>query len=82
MKQVAELEPGIMLCCNLGGTLKPESEDPSSVGIQSRSLVAAYELMNAGYENIKVLSAGVNGWRDSGRDLYVEETEDDSSASA
>ena len=75
--EVADRDVGVVLCCNLGGQLEPRSQEPGLVGIQSRSLVAAYELMNAGFKEIKVLDKGVNGWREAGRDLYVEETGDE-----
>jgi hypothetical protein len=67
--EVADSEAGIVICCNLGGTLTPKDE--TSVGIQSRSLVAAYELVNAGYGHVKVLDEGVNGWKQTGRDVWI-----------
>ena len=43
---------GLILVCNIGGTLEPTG--PSEFGRQSRSLTAAYELVQAGFKNIKV----------------------------
>jgi len=43
---------GLILVCNIGGTLQPTG--PSEFGRQSRSLTAAYELVQAGFKNIKV----------------------------
>jgi rhodanese-related sulfurtransferase len=66
---IATKDTGIVLCCNVGGELTaPESGAPS---MQSRSLVAAYELLKDGYSPIRILQDGVNGWRSSGRDLWV-----------
>ena len=69
MQEVADPEDGIVIYCNLGGTLHPEGQ--ITLGVQSRSLIAAYELVNAGYETVRVLEGGVNNWRETGRDLYV-----------
>jgi hypothetical protein len=60
-------ETGIVLCCKMGGTLEPRG----SIGVQSRSLIAAYELVQAGFGMIRVLNDGVNGWQRDGRDLYI-----------
>jgi rhodanese-related sulfurtransferase len=71
--KVANKDTGIVLCCNVGGDLTaPEGGTPA---IQSRSLVAAYELLKDGYSPIRILQDGVNGWRASGRDLWVVEEE-------
>lgn len=67
--EVVEKDSGIVLCCNLGGDLKPPQDGVP--GVQSRSLVAAYELVNDGYTSVKVLQDGINGWRMAGRDLWV-----------
>eukprot|EP01025_Chloroclados_australasicus_P061021 TRINITY_DN7926_c0_g1_i1.p3 TRINITY_DN7926_c0_g1~~TRINITY_DN7926_c0_g1_i1.p3 ORF type:complete len:161 (-),score=9.46 TRINITY_DN7926_c0_g1_i1:340-822(-) len=76
LEEVAEVvteKEGVLLCCNLGGTLEPEpgKEAVGALGIQSRSLIAAYELSNAGYTNIRVLNEGINGWRRAGLDLWT-----------
>lgn len=38
-------------------------------------MIAAYELINAGYTNVSILAGGVNNWQETGRDLYVEDSE-------
>lgn len=45
----------VVLVCNVGGTL--EEYGPSKYGRQSRSLMAAYELIQAGYKNVQVCIA-------------------------
>ena len=45
---------------------------PSEFGRQSRSLTAAYELVQAGFSNIKILDGGYNGWTRDERDIEVE----------
>jgi hypothetical protein len=69
VREVADTENGVVVCCNLGGTLHPEGQ--ITLGVQSRSLIAAYELVNAGFEPVRVLEGGISNWRESGRDLYV-----------
>lgn len=57
---------GCIVVCNIGGSLKPTG--PSEFGRQSRSLTAAYELLQAGFSNIKVLENGYSGWLKAGKD--------------
>lgn len=61
----------LVLYCNIGGTLEPTG--PSEFGQQSRSLTAAYELLRAGYSNVKVLKGGFNDWKRAERDIEVYE---------
>lgn len=61
---------GLILVCNIGGTLEPTG--PSEFGRQSRSLTAAYELVQAGFKNIKVVNGGQNQWNKEERDVEVD----------
>ena len=78
--EIVDKDTGIVLCCNLGGDLKPPENGVP--GVQSRSLVAAYELVNEGYGPIKVLSGGINGWKEAGRDLWVADEDAESAEGA
>lgn len=64
-----------MICCALGGDLEPDVQSTQTV--QSRSMIAAYELVNAGFTNVKILAGGVDNWQETGRDLYLEGDEVD-----
>jgi hypothetical protein len=76
VEAVADRSTGVVLCCNLGGSL--EAPSPTTPGIQSRSLMAAYELVKHGYAKVRILKGGVNNWRDIGKDLW--QYEDDTPA--
>ena len=77
---MADRDTGIVLCCSLGGDLNPPQAGVP--GVQSRSLVAAYELVDDGYTCLKILSDGINGWRNAGRDLWVADEDASQSDSA
>lgn len=69
MEAVEDKEAGVVVCCQMGGTLEPTKSN-SNLGIQSRSLVAAYQLVKAGYSGVRVLKNGMAGWIEDGNDLY------------
>lgn len=46
---------------------------PSEYGQQTRSLTAAYELVQSGYTNISVLTGGYNGWVKEEKDIEYDE---------
>jgi len=50
----------VVVYCNIGGSL--EATGPSEYGRQSRSLTAAYELLKAGFKDVRVLDGGFYGW--------------------
>ena len=61
----------IIVACTLGGTLdtmirvegkKPFPDKDRTFGRESRSLKAAYELVQAGYKNVLHLEGGLNEW--------------------
>jgi len=58
---VPDASQGAVLVCNLGGNLDPDY-GPSPYGYQTRSLMAAYELYEAGFDNLQVLKDGMGGW--------------------
>ena len=67
---------GVVVCCAIGGTLEPQ-EGVTAIGIQSRSLVAAYQLVKAGYTGIRVLKNGMGAWVQDGREVYTYEEEEE-----
>lgn len=68
MEQVAPQKSSpVILICNVGGSLEPTG--PSRFGRQSRSLIAAYELMRAGWTDVQVLKGGFSGWASSERPI-------------
>lgn len=75
LEQVAAAVPkrsgGCLLVCNIGGSLDPTG--PSKFGRQSRSLTAAYELVQAGFKNVKILEGGYSAWAKEDRDVEMEE---------
>ena len=69
---LGDKDAGVVVCCQMGGTLEPK-EGSSSLGVQSRSLVAAYQLVKAGYTGIRVLNNGMNAWEEDGYDMFMYE---------
>lgn len=68
----------LVLYCSQGGVL--ESTETHQRGWQTRSLVAAYDLLQDGMSNIQVLKDGYTGWTNAGRDIEVLEYEEDGAA--
>lgn len=64
-------DKSVVLVCTIGGTLEPTG--PSEFGRQSRSLTAAFELINAGWTKVSFLDGGVLAWKKEGMDLEVLE---------
>jgi rhodanese-related sulfurtransferase len=58
---------GAVIVCNYGGTLLPLGEG----GRQSRSIHAAYELVEQGYSSICILDGGFGAWQKE--DLPVDD---------
>lgn len=65
----------LIVMCSIGGTLdtmirrpgrKPYADPDRSFGRESRSLKACYEIMMAGYSNVKHVSGGLQVWRKEG----------------
>ncbi len=59
----------VVLYCGQGGSLEPTEQ--SKTGQQTRSLIAAYQLLQAGYTNIQVLKGGFKEWSSAGRWVAV-----------
>ena len=68
----------IIVMCSIGGTLdtmirrpgrKPYADPDRNFGRESRSLKACYEIMTAGYSNVKHLEGGLQIWRKEGLPL-------------
>jgi rhodanese-related sulfurtransferase len=74
LDEVRELVPDnrtpVTLMCNLGGHL--DDYGPSPNGMQTRSLMAAYELLNAGYSDVRVLKGGIHEWSRQERELVQD----------
>lgn len=68
---VPEKDKGVVVYCNIGGTLEPTG--PSEFGQQSRSLTAAYELLRAGYSDVQVLKGGLSGWKKAEREIEYDD---------
>lgn len=74
---VEDKDTGVVVCCQMGGTLEPkESQDGSTLGLQSRSLVAAYQLVKAGYTGVRVLKNGMTAWIEDGHDVFLYDDEE------
>lgn len=71
-EMIEDKEGGVVVCCAMGGTLEPE-EGVTAIGIQSRSLVAAYQLVMSGYTGVRVLKNGMSSWIQEGREVYTYE---------
>ncbi|GIL74771.1 hypothetical protein Vretifemale_4688, partial [Volvox reticuliferus] len=76
LAEVRELvaDPGstpVVLYCNLGGSLEPTKNDKN--GQQTRSMVAAYELVKGGFRNVSVLKGGYADWIAKDREIEVFE---------
>jgi len=75
-KEILGEEKRLMIVsCTGGGSLKSEisnsksnrgGTNSSDSGIKSRSLRAAYELVEAGYTNVAHLQGGINAWKAAG----------------
>lgn len=63
---------GAVLVCNLGGNLDADY-GPSRFGYQTRSLMAAYELYLAGFQNLQVLKGGMGDWNRQERAVVTGE---------
>ncbi|GIL48209.1 hypothetical protein Vafri_4893 [Volvox africanus] len=74
LAEVRELvaDPGatpVVLYCNLGGSLEPTKNDKN--GQQTRSMVAAHELVKDGFKNVCVLKGGYADWVAKDREIEV-----------
>ncbi|KAK9842296.1 hypothetical protein WJX81_005104 [Elliptochloris bilobata] len=68
----ADQAKGAVLICNMGGTM--DDSKTKQGGMQSRSLMAAYELTNLGFKTgLRVLKGGFYEWRKSGRRVVTRE---------
>jgi hypothetical protein len=67
---VPDKDAGVVVCCQMGGTLEPTKSN-TNLGIQSRSLIAAYQLVKAGYKGVRVLKNGMSAWIEEGQDVYT-----------
>lgn len=68
---VGDFGDEIVVICNTGGSL--ESSVNFEYGKQSRSLMAAYEMVTFGYKKIRFLEGGYNQWRMEDRPVNVME---------
>lgn len=72
---VPDKAKGVILYCSVGGTLDPAT--PSKNGLQTRSMIAAFQLLRLGHCNVHVLSGGYQGWAAGGREVWVMEPVDE-----
>lgn len=61
----------VILYCQIGGSLEPWGS--CEWGRQSRSLTAAYELLQADYRSVQVMEGGYCEWAKEERDAEVED---------
>ncbi|KAG2499594.1 hypothetical protein HYH03_002535 [Edaphochlamys debaryana] len=64
----------VVLYCNMGGSLEPTKNDRN--GQQTRSMIAAYELVQAGFKAVHVLKGGFGEWNSNGREVEALVTAD------
>ena len=69
MKEAAGFDDEIVVVCNTGGSL--ENSVNFEFGKQSRSLMAAYEMLNFGYKKLRFLDGGYNQWTSEEREVIV-----------
>eukprot|EP00212_Chloropicon_laureae_P002692 CAMPEP_0197485130 /NCGR_PEP_ID=MMETSP1311-20131121/123_1 /TAXON_ID=464262 /ORGANISM="Genus nov. species nov., Strain RCC856" /LENGTH=239 /DNA_ID=CAMNT_0043027787 /DNA_START=117 /DNA_END=836 /DNA_ORIENTATION=- len=67
LRAVPDKDAEIIVLCNTGGTL--EESINFKFGKQSRSLMAAYEMVGLGYTKVRFLEGGFMAWDD---DIVVE----------
>eukprot|EP00878_Enallax_costatus_P004210 GHUV01004440.1.p1 GENE.GHUV01004440.1~~GHUV01004440.1.p1 ORF type:complete len:240 (+),score=40.67 GHUV01004440.1:160-879(+) len=66
---VSGSQKGVILYCSQGGVL--ESNENYKRGWQTRSLVAAYDLLQEGLTNVSIMKGGFTEWVNSGREIEV-----------
>eukprot|EP00873_Tetraselmis_striata_P039161 jgi/Tetstr1/459425/TSEL_000438.t1 len=76
VEAVAGKSDGVVLVCSLGGQLEEDSERTGTSKSQTRSLMAAYELVSAGFSKVSTLRGGFGKWIDAGRDVSSNKYED------
>ncbi|KAJ9533228.1 hypothetical protein QJQ45_018347, partial [Haematococcus lacustris] len=70
-------ELGAVLYCSIGGSLEAQ-EGASRQGMQSRSLIATWQLLSDGHKGLSILKGGFSEWCKNGRDVESwEEVEED-----
>uniref|UniRef100_A0A061RLE6 Rhodanese-like domain-containing protein chloroplastic-like n=1 Tax=Tetraselmis sp. GSL018 TaxID=582737 RepID=A0A061RLE6_9CHLO len=67
--EIVDTDKGAILVCGLGGELQGPGGAERTPRAQTRSLMAAYELANAGVRNLVTLRGGFSGWIEAGRDV-------------
>lgn len=73
---VVDPEEGAILYCALGGSLEATE---GKRALQTRSLIAAYQLLSAGCKNLAIMRGGYAEWVSGGRDIAVVESVDETS---
>ncbi|QDZ25508.1 rhodanese-like domain-containing protein [Chloropicon primus] len=71
LQALTDAKDEIVLICSTGGTLNPDQKSQSRA--QSRSLMAAYDMIGLGYEKIRFLDGGYNQWRNEEREIVVND---------
>lgn len=72
---VVSKEDPVILVCGMGGTLDKTTYFEN--GTPTRSLIAAHELVNIGYQDVRVHRVGVYGWGSEGRQYYTVDYDDE-----
>eukprot|EP00877_Chromochloris_zofingiensis_P010493 jgi/Chrzof1/5698/Cz16g12070.t1 len=69
--EVVNKQKGAILYCSQGGSLESTASDQR--GFQTRSLIAAHDLICEGFTDIHILKGGYSEWLSSGREIEVFE---------
>mmetsp|Transcript_8752 Transcript_8752/g.26390 ORF Transcript_8752/g.26390 Transcript_8752/m.26390 type:complete len:225 (+) Transcript_8752:31-705(+) len=69
VRALADPDDEVVLVCNTGGTL--DKNQKSQARSQSRSLMAAYEMIGFGYKKLRFLEGGYNQWCVEEREVIV-----------
>lgn len=72
----AKEEVSLILICHTGGTLEPTTSYKN--GKQSRSLIAAYQMLKIGFKKVAVLKGGFSEWKKNERVFEVSDAANES----
>jgi len=69
VRQYIGVDVPVILVCGIGGTLEADGSYP--YGRRSRSLEAAYYLLQEGFRDVSILDGGISAWGKAGFDVYA-----------
>lgn len=74
--QEAKDSISLILVCQIGGDLTPTTS--SKNGKQSRSMIAAYQMLKLGFKKVSVLKGGFSEWQRNERPFEVSDSKNES----